>query len=189
MFRDGLRLYLKEHAYGNAEWDDLVRALETVSRHSLQTWANVWIRRRGMPQVDVAWTCEDNQLTRLTLSQHGVLDSGDIWPLVLQVVLDYGDGQPVRLRTGLNGRTMDVSEAAGRPCPRFVFANDEDFAYGRFLLDERSREEVMSRLATMPDLFRRTLLWGSLWESVREAQLDPRRYIELAAKSPSGRNR
>ena len=27
-FRDGLRLYLKEHAYANAEWNDLVRALE-----------------------------------------------------------------------------------------------------------------------------------------------------------------
>ena len=186
MFRDGLRLYLKEHAYGNAEWDDLVGALETVSRHSLKNWANVWIRRRGMPQVDVAWTCEDNQLTRLTLSQQGVLDSGDTWPLVLQVVLDYGDGQPARLRTGLNGRRMDVSQAAGRPCPRFVFANGEDFAYGRFLLDQRSRDEVTSRIATMPDLFQRTLLWGSLWESVREAQLAPRQFVELAAKSLPG---
>ena len=81
---------------------------------------------------------------------------------------------------------MDVSQAAGRPCPRFVFANGEDFAYGRFLLDERSRDEVMSRIATMPDLFQRTLLWGSLWESVREAQLAPRQFIELAAKSLPG---
>jgi aminopeptidase N len=186
MFRDGLRLYLKEHAYGNAEWNDLVRALERVSRHSLKTWADVWIRRRGMPQVDVAWSCEGSQLSRLTLSQRGVLDGGDLWPLVMQLVLDYGNRQPVRLRVGLNGRRMNVGLAAGQPCPRFVFANGEDFAYGRFLLDERSREEVMSRIAAMPDLFQRTLLWGSLWESVREAQLAPRQFIELAAKSLPG---
>ena len=77
---------------------------------------------------------------------------------------------------------MNVGAAAGKPCPRFVFANDQDFAYGRFLLDERSRAEVMSRLGSMPDVFLRALLWGSLWESVREAQLAPAAYLELAAK-------
>lgn len=182
LFRDGLRVYLKEHAYGNAEWNDLIRTLERVSRHSLKRWADIWIHRRGMPQVSVVWSCQDNQLRRLTLSQRGLPKAGDTWPLAMQILLDYGDQEPVLLRAGLNGRRMNIGVAAGKPCPRFVFANDEDFAYGRFLLDNRSREEVMSRLGTMPDLFRRTLLWGALWESVRERQLEPRRYIELAAR-------
>jgi aminopeptidase N len=111
-----------------------------------------------------------------------VLGTRDTWPIALQLVLDYGNEDPLRIRVGLNGRSMDIGQAAGNPCPRFVFVNDEDFAYGRFLLDERSREEVMRRLGSMPDLFRRTLLWGSLWESVREAALDPRAYLELAAE-------
>ena len=34
-FRDGLRLYLKEHAYANAEWSDLVHALERTSKKPL----------------------------------------------------------------------------------------------------------------------------------------------------------
>ena len=181
-FRDGLRLYLREHAYANAEWADLLRALETVSRQSLRIWAEMWIRRRGMPQVDVAWSCQGDRLSRLSLSQRDVLATRDIWPTATQIVLDYASDNPVRIRVDLHGRTMDVPEAAGKPCPRFIFANDQDYAYGRFLLDSRSREEVMSRLGDMPDLFRRTLLWGSLWESVREAQLDPRTYLELAAK-------
>jgi aminopeptidase N len=135
-----------------------------------------------MPQVDVTWACEGDQLSRLTLSQRGVLSAGDTWPMATEVVLDYGDREPQRLRVEMNLRTTNVDQAAGKPCPRFVFANDGDFAYGRFLLDERSREEIISRLGTMRDPFLRTLLWGSLWESVREAQLDPRQYIELAAK-------
>ena len=181
-FRDGLRLYLKEHAYATAEWADLVRTFERVSRQSLRNWAEMWIRRRGMPQVDVVWSCEGGRLSRLSLSQRDVLATRDVWPMATQVVLDYASESPVRIRVDLNVRTMDVREAAGKPCPRFIFANDQDYAYGRFLLDARSREEVMSRLGVMPDLFRRTLLWGSLWESVREAQLDPRTYLELAAK-------
>jgi aminopeptidase N len=61
-----------------------------------------------------------------------------------------------------------------------VFANNEDYAYGRFLLDPRSRQAVMRELGEVRDVFLRTLLWGSLWESVRVADLQPRRYISLA---------
>jgi len=43
-FRDSLRLYLKEHAYANAEWSDLVHSFERVSGKSLQEWAAMWIR-------------------------------------------------------------------------------------------------------------------------------------------------
>src|SRR5262245_38552259 len=56
-FRSGLRLYLKEHAYANAEWSDLVHALERTSKKPLGEWADAWIKRRGMPQVDVSWSC------------------------------------------------------------------------------------------------------------------------------------
>ena len=55
-FRDGLRLYLQDHAYANATWSDLVYALEKVSGRNLNRWAEMWIRHRGMPQVDVAWS-------------------------------------------------------------------------------------------------------------------------------------
>ena len=27
------------------------------------------------------------------------------------------------------------------------------------------------------------MMWGSLWDSVREAELDPREYVELAIKN------
>jgi aminopeptidase N len=66
-FRNGLRLYLKDHAYSNAEWSDLVHALEKVSGRSLDRWAEMWIRHRGMPQVDVAWSCDGDRLRRAGL--------------------------------------------------------------------------------------------------------------------------
>jgi aminopeptidase N len=46
-FRNGLRVYVKDHAYSNAEWSDLVHALEEVSGRSLGRWAEMWIRHRG----------------------------------------------------------------------------------------------------------------------------------------------
>ena len=182
-FRDGLRLYLKEHAYANAEWSDLVHAFEKVSGKSLQDWAAMWIRHRGMPQVDVTWTCDaQNRIDHFSLTQHDVLGEGAIWPTAMQIEFAYPGGGPTRLRAQLNTENANLPEAAGKPCPQYVFLNDQDFAYGRFLLDERSRKAVVDHLGEVNDVFERTLLWGSLWDSVREADLAPRDFLELALR-------
>jgi aminopeptidase N len=181
-FRNGLRLYLKEHAYANAAWSDLVGAFEQVSGRNLDRWADMWIRHRGMPQVDVAWSCDGGRLHHLSLSQHDVLGEPDLWPIATQVLLEEPNRERFRLRVELDQSSEAVPEAAGKPCPDFVFANDQDFAYGRFLLDRAGRAAVMSRLGGVHDLFLRTLLWGSLWDSVREADLAPRDYLGLTRR-------
>lgn len=178
-FRDGLRIYLHEHEYGNAEWADLVHAFERASGRSLQEWASAWIRRRGMPQVDVSWSCSAGKLRNFKLSQHDVLNEGGVWPIAMQVLLSYNDASPVRLGVEMTRATAKLSEADGRACPAFVFANDEDYAYGRFLLDRESRRSVENHLGSIGDLFERSLLWGSLWDSVRQAQLAPWDYLSL----------
>ncbi len=181
-FRDGLRLYLKEHIYANAEWADLVHAFERVSKQSLGNWADAYIRRRGMPQVDVeSLTCDRaNHIQSLRLKQHDVLGEGGLWPIATEVLLGYADGASVRVRAQFASESIDIGrQVYGKTCPDYVFANDQDYAYGRFLLDQRSRTAVMERLGGVSDVFERTLLWGSLWDSVREADLDPRFYLAL----------
>jgi len=182
-FRDGLRLYLKEHTYANAEWSDLVRAFERVSGRSLQDWAASWIRRRGMPQVDVVWSCDaQDQIDRFSLTQRDVLGEGGTWPVAMQAGLHYNGRATIHLRGELNAEKAELREAIGKPCPRYVFLNDQDFGYGRFLLDERSRKAVIEKLGEVSDVFERTLLWGSLWDSVREADLAPRDFVQLALR-------
>ncbi len=182
-FRDGLRVYLAEHAYANAEWSDLVHAFEKISGNSLQDWAAMWIRHRGMPEVDVAWSCDaQNRIDHFALTQRDVLSEGGIWPIATQVELFYPGRAPIHFRAQLNTEKAELQEASSKPCPQYVFLNDQDFAYGRFLLDERSRKAVTGHLGELNDVFERTLLWGSLWDSVREADLAPRDFLELALR-------
>ncbi len=183
-FREGLRLYLKEHAYANAEWNDLVQAFERVSKKPLQDWAGAWIRHRGMPQVDVErLTCgRPDRIQSLVIKQHDVLGEGGVWPISTQILLGYADGTQVRVRAQLNAERAEVREAWGKRCPDYIFANDEDYAYGRFLLDSASRKAVMEQLGGIADVFQRTLLWGSLWDAVREAELAPRDYLDLSLR-------
>jgi len=189
-FRKGLRLYLKEHAYANAEWNDLVGAFERVSKKQLGEWAEAWIRRRGMPQVNVEWTCDRKTgVSHFALSQHDALGEGGLWPIATMVRLDNYPGISQGIQVKLKSEKTDFAPALRMSCPKYVFANEDDFAYGRFLLDPRSRKAVMLQLGTIPQVgstyrvFDRTLLWGSLWESVREAEMDPREYIDLALRT------
>jgi aminopeptidase N len=180
VFRDGLRLYLREHAFGNAEFADLISAFERASGRKLQGFTESWIRRRGMPRITADWTCEGNRVSRFTLTQEDILGEGGPWPLETQVGLYYPGRPPVRVRASLGTASAPVAAAIGKACPAWVFANDEDHGYGLFLLDERSREAVERNLGDISDPFLRGMLWGALWDSVREAQMPPARYMALA---------
>jgi aminopeptidase N len=184
-FRDGLRLYLKDHAYANAEWNDLVHALESTSKKPLGPWADAWIKRRGMPQVDVEWACMDHgemNVTHVTLKQHNALGETGLWPIATKLLFVY-DQSKVESRVEWQSAATETADGKAGACPRYIFANYQDEAYGRFLLDSVSRKAVMASLGSINDVFERTLLWGSLWDSVREAELSPKQYIDLALDS------
>jgi aminopeptidase N len=183
-FQQAIRAFVKEHAFSNAEWGDLVRAFERSSGRKLDEWAAAWVKRRGLADVRARWSVDRaGRINQLTLTQTDVLKEGGTWPLRVKLLLAHEASQPETLDVTLaSAGETSVKEAIGKRRPSFVFANYEDYGYGRFLLDEKSRKYVLGKLGTVRDDFLRALLWGSLWDSVREAELAPSAYIELAIK-------
>ena len=187
-FRDGVRLFLHEHPYGNAEWDDLIHAYERASGVALKSWADAWIKQRGMPQVDAEWSCKDGAIDRFTLRQHDVLGGNQLWPIHTQILLAYGAAKPVTVSATLDEPSATLQELAGKACPDWILANDRDYAYGRFLLDARSQEYISAHIDQVEEPFRRSLLWGSLWDGVRELRMAPADYVRLAIRALPSEN-
>jgi aminopeptidase N len=183
-FQRAVQFVVKEHAYANAEWADLVRAFERASGLKLDAWAEAWVRRRGMPDVRAAWAADARgRISSFKLTQRDVLGEGGLWPMRLKVLLAYADAPPVTLTVKLDAAPeTNVPAAVGRRRPLYVFANYEDYGYGLFLLDDKSRAAVIEHLGTVGDDFERALLWGTLWDSVRAAELAPADYIALALR-------
>jgi aminopeptidase N len=68
-WRDGVRRYIKDHAYGNTVSDDLWRAMETVTKKPVTTVAHDFTLQPGVPLIRVvAETCK-NGSTTLELTQ------------------------------------------------------------------------------------------------------------------------
>jgi aminopeptidase N len=188
-FRNGLRLYLKDHAYGNAEWADLVHAFEAASdklghHQDVRGWAADWIVRRGMPEVSVTWSCKQGRIVEFVLHQQDVLKQGYVWPISLQVVYTTpskpgGSQPPLVERVDWHEANHSVPEAVGHACPTYVFTNFNDEAYGRFLLDPRSEAAVKLHMPDADPLLQ-SMIWAALWDNVRLARTSPRSFVELA---------
>jgi aminopeptidase N len=69
VWRDGVRRYIKDHAYGNTVSDDLWKAMETVTDKPVTTIAHDFTLQPGIPLIRVASeTCKDGNTT-LQLTQ------------------------------------------------------------------------------------------------------------------------
>lgn len=197
-FRDGLRLYQSEHGYANATWADLIGAFERASRanheqRDVQAWAKAWILQRGMPEVRVHYSCSGAKLMSLTLTQKDVLGTSAVWPMSHEVLLLSAAGAQT-LAVRWNAASYEVQAAIGKPCPALVFANEGDFGYGRFLLDDASAKTaaamldpqrkdaaaLRSAIAGDAQLLRRSMLWGALWDDVHVAESAPHSFVDLA---------
>ncbi len=177
-FRRAARLLVEEHAYAAADWEDLVRAFERASGRDCGAWAAAWVRRRGSAIV----TVRRDGARGLTVEQHDALGEGGVWPMRLEVLKRFADGSARTAGVLLEGRAARVPNDAGgeESESEFVFANANDYGYGLFLLDDASRAHALARPELLGDDFLSTLVLGSLWESVRRAEMRPLEYVGLA---------
>ena len=77
----------------------------------------------------------------------------------------------------------------GAACPDLAYPNHEDWGFAKVKLDKRSLATVNARMQDVEDPFLRTMLWDSLWESVRDGELPLDAFIAaVAANMPQERD-
>jgi aminopeptidase N len=175
VFKQAVRDFLARHAYGAADWSDLVRAFERASGRNLKPWAEAWVNRRGLPTVTLR-----ESAGRLRVVQEDALGEGGRWPQKLVVATAVADGSVVTSEVELERASAEVTGPAARRPARWRYPNAGDFGYGRFLLDVASRDALLAEPRALPDGLLRAQLIDALWESVRDAELAPADFIEFA---------
>jgi aminopeptidase N len=183
-FRTGVHDFLIAHRYGNATWRDLLAAIGSAAHQPLDDWGKQYILRPGMPIVEQRLEVANGKITRLELIQRPAQPSvsGNApWPIRMQVAL-VNQGAAKLLPVVLRGDTTAVHEAVGLPAPDFVFANANDYAYALVLPDSTSAAWLVRHIGSVNDDFLRAMLWGALWDLVRETRLSPRTFVEAALR-------
>jgi aminopeptidase N len=181
-FQRGLRDYLNAHAFGAAEWRDLAGALENSSRKDLARWSQRWLLSPSMPQVRVAWEVGgDGMVARAQLQQRPIGGDGT-WPLQLQLVVVDTDGTRRTMSVRSDEATTALPELVGRAAPSAVLVNPDDVAYGQFVPEATTRTWLLRTLPDEPDPLVRATGTAALFEAVREAELDPAAFADVALR-------
>jgi aminopeptidase N len=184
-FQQGVRAFLNAHAYANATWQDLLSSVSKASGKSLDDFGKNLMLRPGMPIVEQHLTVKNGVITSLTLTQRPAQALSGVapWPMRTELLLSYRDKPAIKLPVEIKTRVTSVAAAIGKPAPQFVFANYQDYGYFLTLLDSTSiRSLENGALGAVRDPLLRTMLWGALWDQVRDAQFDPVRFANLALK-------
>ena len=184
-FQRGVQELLRQNKYSNATWRELLLAIGTASGRDLTSWGAQWILRPGMPIVEQRLVVRNGRIASLTLTQRAAQPSvsgAGAWPIKMQVLLAYADGKSERLPVEMRTTSLEVTAARDKPAPAFVFANEGDYGYALVLPDSASVTWLEQHIGTVRDDFLRAMLWGSLWDLVREARLAPERFAALALR-------
>ncbi|HEX4387645.1 MAG TPA: M1 family aminopeptidase [Steroidobacteraceae bacterium] len=186
-FRDGVRRYVKAHAYSNATSADLWNALGAASHTDVALVAAGWIEQPGFPLVTVASRCAAGATRTLTLTQERFLLSaqgptGTRWRV------------PLRVRSGTNGTPESVllskhgqTVQAGR-CGEPLVLNAAAIGYYRVRYDAPSfaaNRAAFGRLAGGDQIALLDDEWA-LVAARKEALAD---YLSLAASVGEGLDR
>jgi aminopeptidase N len=165
-FFTGLRAYLSEHAFGNTDLADLLRAVEQASGRELQGWARSWLETTGPSTLRPGW--EDGVLV--------VHQEGPLRDHVVGVGLYGADlGLRERHEVEVSGERTVVGAVAPAD---LVLVNDGDLTFAKVRFDERSLATVLTRLGEVDDPLARALCWGALWDSCRDAELTARDLVQ-----------
>jgi aminopeptidase N len=179
VFRDGIRRFMKAHAYSNATSADLWSALSEASKQNVAAIAADWTERPGFPLVVVAAACDGAGKRTLTLSQRRFLLQGsDPKPARWSV--------PLHIRSGAEGKpepvllTEDGQKVAAGTCDQALSVNADAVGYYRTLYDDATLKTDTAQFGKLGNADRIALL-DDQWALVDAGQQKLPTYLALAA--------
>ncbi len=175
-FRDGIRHYLRRHAYGNVDNRDLWAALEHITGEPVQAAMESWIAQGGHPVIDVS-AVEDG----LAVSQRRFRyltdgDPGVRW--AVPIIARVGAGS-----AGARGHLLLDDEAGVLPFdeqPTWAVVNAGGHGFYRVAYAGPLRDELVATALERLDPAERFRLVDDTWASVLTGDATAADYLDLA---------
>jgi aminopeptidase N len=184
-FMAGVREYFAKHAWQNTELSDLMVELEKASGRDLDQWGRLWLETAGVNTLQPELTLDaDGNLASFSIIQSAVEEWPTIRPHRLAVgfynLNDAGKLERIhREELDVDGERTEVPGLAGLAQPDLILINDDDLAYAKVRLDEKSLATATAHLKDFSRSLPRTLVWNSAWDAARDGETPARRYVRL----------
>lgn len=184
LFRDGVRLYLRKHAYANAETGDLWAAIGEAARQPVPALMNSWIFAPGHPLITVSLDQDKLVLTQARFS-YLPTSSPTTWQVPLQIrITARGTRTTHRLLLAEERMRLDLPDGF-----ESVLVNEGGHGFYRVRyapdLLERLLEGAQVGLAPIE----RFNLVNDAWAAAQAGQMPLPEYLELTGRFRAERDK
>ncbi|MCU1655389.1 MAG: aminopeptidase, partial [Pseudonocardiales bacterium] len=177
VFLDGLRRHVDQHAYGNAEFADLISAWTAAGARDLPAWSDAWLRQAGLDTLAVEATEAGPGLRRT-----GPGGSASTRPHAITVAsFDESGHELARVPAVVQD---DLTPVTGiRADAALVLPDAGDDTWAKIWLPERSWPAMANMLGQIADPLSRAVIWNALRVAVTDADLDPAVAVEIPVRA------
>ncbi|MBD8632000.1 aminopeptidase N [Oxalobacteraceae sp. CFBP 8755] len=185
VFRKGVHNYLVKYSWKNATLDDFIGSLGEAAGRDLSSWTKQWLYNAGVNTIAANYSCSGGKIRNFTLTQ--TAPSKEL-PTLREQRVQIGafkiDGGKLTLVKNVpvtyTGAKTAVPDMNGTACPDLVYPNYQDWGYAKVKLDKRSFATARTSLAKVDDPLLRAMLWQSLWDGVRDAEMPLNDFLTVA---------
>ncbi len=173
-FRAAIGQYFRRFAEQNTTLDDFLSIMSEKSGIDIVAWSRQWLETTG---VNTLLSRIENG--RLIIVQQGSTQND----LIRQHAIAFtgyrqSGGALVENETRKIIIDEKTAEAELKPDTAFVILNTHDYDYVKVFYSEDALDTARKSLHTIEDPFARRLVWGSLWQMVRDNAFSPTEFIE-----------
>lgn len=183
-FMRGVASYFKKHQWGNTELNDLLVELERESGRELSSWSKLWLETAGVNTLKPVFELDaSGNYSSFAVLQSAIEEHPTIRPHRMGIgMFNLVGGKLERseyFELDIAGERTEISELVGKRQPDLLLLNDNDLAYAKIRMDERSRKVALENLSDISDSLARTLVWTAAWDATRDGEAPASEFIDL----------
>jgi len=190
-FTAGIREYFSTHAWENTTLSNLLDHLVRASGRDLHAWSRLWLETAGVNTLRLAVTADDQDIiTAAAITQTAVEAFPTLRPHTLAIGSYCVVGDHIervnRIELDVAGERTEVPALVGQHRPDLLLVNDDDLAYAKIRLDERSMATILANPRGFTDSLPRALVLGAAWDMTRDAEMSARDFCDLVLNTLPG---
>lgn len=167
-FQKGIQQYLRQYAFSNATWDDLIVCLKSASNQDdLEEFNKIWIKEKGAPIISISEnpnTVSSPPILQVLVSQKDQFNREIIWPQNFKIN---------STKIELDGNNIECAVGYDINYPPYLYMNSDGSGYGRFVLNSlptvesfRAQNEL-TRYTTIVNAYESFLLRAISFNDIR----------------------
>lgn len=152
-FRDGVRIYMNKHAWGNTVADDLWQALDSVSEFNLSAMMKAYLEQPGYPLIHIGANGAVKQ-TRFHFA--GATVDEQAWAIPLKLTYEV-NGKIKSDVVFIDNKTTSLPQLAEA---KWVYPNDNATGYFRWSVEGAQLDALLSNIDVLNKREKKNVLYN-----------------------------